>query len=88
MVGVPDSFIIKINGQEYRRNKCNLTFSPLRGEGNDGVVDAEEQDGTENRTDRLQPRPALKFPNFQCKQCCIWTLIYKTEFEHSNIHVS
>ena len=62
VVGVPDSFVIKINGQQYQRNKRDLTFSPPRGEGNDDVVDAEEQDGTENRTDRLQPRPALKFP--------------------------
>ena len=43
-------------------------FSPPRG--NDGDVvgatgsqhAAEEQDETENRTDRLQPRPSLKFP--------------------------
>ena len=47
--------------------KCNITFSPLRGddsvvEGATGNQHAEEEDGTENRTDRLQPRPALKFP--------------------------
>ena len=55
VVGVPDSFIVKINGQQYQRNKCNLTFSPPRGKGkgDDGVVDAEEQNGTKNRTDRL-----------------------------------
>ena len=52
VVGVPDSFIVKINGQQYRQNKHDLTFSPPRGEGNDGVDD-EEQDGTENKTDRL-----------------------------------
>ena len=58
VVGVPDSFIIEINGQQYRQNKRDITFSPPRG--NDGVVEgatgsqhAEEQDGTENRTDRL-----------------------------------
>ena len=60
-LGVPDSFIIKINGQQYQQNKCDITFSPPRG--NDGdVVGAtgnqhagEEQDRTEGRTDRLQP---------------------------------
>ena len=62
VVGVPDSFVIEINGQQYRQNKHDLTFSPPRGEGDDGVVDAEEQDGTKNRTDRLRPRPTLKFP--------------------------
>ena len=53
VVGVPDSFIIKINGQQYRQNKCDLTFIPPKGKGDDGAVDTEEQDGTENRTDRL-----------------------------------
>ena len=58
MVGVPDSFIIKINGQQYQQNKCDITFSLSKG--NDGVVEgvtgsqhAKEQDGTENRTDRF-----------------------------------
>ena len=58
VVGVPDSFVIEINGQQYRQNKHYITFSPPKGD--DGVVEgatgnqhAEEQDGTENRTDRL-----------------------------------
>ena len=66
MVGVPDSFVVDINGQQYRRNKCDITFSPPKG--NDGVVGgatgnqhAKEQVGTENKTDRLRPRPTLKF---------------------------
>ena len=59
VVGVPDSFVVEINGQQYRRNKHYITFSPPRGEGDDDVVGAtgsqhaEEQDGAENRTDRL-----------------------------------
>ena len=59
VVGVPDSFIVEINGQQYQQNKCDITFSPPRGEGNDDVVGAtgsqhaEEQDGIKNRTDRL-----------------------------------
>ena len=29
VVGVPDSFIVEINnGQQYRQNKCDITFSP------------------------------------------------------------
>ena len=48
------------------KNKCDITFSPPRGddsvvEGATGNQHAEEQDGTENRTARLQPRQALKF---------------------------
>ena len=49
------------------QNKCDITSSPHRGDdsavgGATGSQHAEEQDETENRTDRLQPRPALKFP--------------------------
>ena len=57
VVGVPDSFVVKINGQQYRQNKCDITFSPPRGDDNvvgaTGSQHAEEQDVTENRTDRL-----------------------------------
>ena len=67
MVGVPYSFVIEINGQWYQQIKHDFSFSPSRGD--DDVIGAtgsqhaaEEQDGTQNRTDRLRPRPALKFP--------------------------
>ena len=59
VVRVPDSFIIEINdGQQYQRNKHDITFSPPRGDdgavgGTIGSQHAEEQDGTEIRTDRL-----------------------------------
>ena len=67
VVGVPDSFIVEINGQQYRRNKCDITFSPHKGDdsivgGATGNQNAEEQVGIENKTDRLRPRPTLKFP--------------------------
>ena len=66
VVGVPDSFFSEINGQQYQQNKCDITFSPPKGdndvEGATSSQHAKEQDGTENRTDRLRPRPALKFP--------------------------
>ena len=56
VVGVPDSFVIEINGQQYRQNKCDITFSPPRGDAGDtggttGNQHAKEQE--ENRTDRL-----------------------------------
>ena len=58
VVGVPDSFIVEINGQQYRRNKHDITFSPPKGDdsavgGATGNQHAEEQVGTENKTDRL-----------------------------------
>ena len=58
VVGVPDSLVVKINDQQYRRNKQDITFSPPTDY--DGVAGAatgnqhaEEQVGTENKTDRL-----------------------------------
>ena len=66
VVEVPDSFVMEINGQQYPRNKHDITFSPPRSDdyvvGANGSQHAEEQDGTESRTDRLKPRPTLKFP--------------------------
>ena len=68
VVGVPDSFIVEINSQQYRRNKHYITFSPRKDDeagavgGASGNQHAEEQVGTENKTDRLKPRPTLKFP--------------------------
>ena len=58
---------MEINGQQYRRNKCDITFSPPRGDdsvvgGATGNQHAEKQVGTENKTDTLRPRPTLKFP--------------------------
>ena len=67
VVGIPDSFVVEVNGQQYRQNKCDITFGVLV-EDDNGAMDvgnaqhAEEQDGTENKTDRLRPRPVLKLP--------------------------
>ena len=66
MVGVPDSFIVEINDQQYRRNKSDITFNPAKSNNSvvGGATDsqhAEEQVGTENKTDGLRPRPTLKF---------------------------
>ena len=54
VIGVPDSFVVKINGQQYQQNKCDITFSPPRGDDDVGGATgsqhaAKEQDGTENR---------------------------------------
>ena len=37
VVGVPDSFVVEINGQQYRRNKHDITFSPPKYD-DDGAV--------------------------------------------------
>ena len=58
VVGVPDSFVMEINGQQYRRNKHDITFSPPKSDdsvvgGATGNQHAKEQVGMENKTDRL-----------------------------------
>ena len=64
VVGVPDSFMVETNGQQYGQNKHDITFSPPKDNdgGPIGTQHAREHDGTENKTDRLRPRPVLKFP--------------------------
>ena len=59
-----------------KEETCDITFNPPKGD--DSVVGgatsnqhAEEQGGTENKTDRLRPRPILSSQSFQLKQCCI-----------------
>ena len=37
VVGVPDSFIVEINGQRYRRNKHDITFSPPKNDDSGAV---------------------------------------------------
>ena len=69
MIGVPDSYIVEVDGQRYCHNKCDLTLSPL---------DANNDDDDESNSDNhhanhdvpmatavmptLCPRPQLKFP--------------------------
>ena len=67
VVGVPVSFIVEINGQQYGRNKCDITFSSPKGDdsvvgGATGNQHAKEQVGTENKTDRLRPKTNSKVP--------------------------
>ena len=90
MVGVPDSFVVEINGQQYRRNKHGITFSPPKDDdggavgGTSGNQHAEEQVGTENKTDRLRPRPTLKFPRIPTEETLHsdFNLLFKSKNKH------
>ena len=77
MVGVPDSFIIEINGQQYCRNKRDVTFSPPKGddggvEGATGSQHAEEQDGM--GIELIDYNQDQSSQSFQLRQCYIQTL--------------
>ena len=67
VIGVPDSYVMKVDGHRYRSNKCDLTLVPP----NDDNDDESESDSNQANHDvpmaravipTLCPRPQLKFP--------------------------
>ena len=67
MVGVPDSYVVEVDGHKYHCNKRDLTLSPPHANNND------ESDSDNHHADHdvpmatevmptLCPRPQLKFP--------------------------
>ena len=70
VVGVPDSYVVEVDGCRYHHNKCDLTLSPPGANNNDD----NESDSDKHHADQnvpmatavmptLHPRPQLKFPN-------------------------
>ena len=68
VIGVPDSYVVEVDGHRYHRNKCDLTLSPPDANNNDN----DESDSDNNQADHnvpmargviptLHPRPQLKF---------------------------
>ena len=66
VIGVPDSYIVKVDGCKYHRNKCDLTLSPP--DNNDDESDSDNHHADQNVLMKtammpiLCPRPQLKFP--------------------------
>ena len=69
VVGVPDSYVVEVDGCRYRRNKHDLTLSPLGANNNDD--DISDSDNHHANHDvpmatavmpTLHPRPQQKFP--------------------------
>ena len=69
VIGVPDSYIVEVDGRRYCRNKWDLTLSPPGANNNDD----DESDSDNHQADHnvpmsrvmmptLHPRPHLKFP--------------------------
>ena len=69
VIGLPDSYVVEVDGHSYRCNKCDLTLS-LPGANNNGD---DESDSDNHHADQnipiataemptLCPRPQLKFP--------------------------
>ena len=64
MVGVPDSYVVEVDGGRYHHNKCDLTLSPP-GDNNDESDNDHADHDVPMATavmPTLHPRPQLKFP--------------------------
>ena len=69
VIGVPDSYVVEVDGDRYCHNKCDLILSPPGAKNND----EDESDSDNHHADQnvpmatavmptLRPRPQLKFP--------------------------
>ena len=63
VIGVPDSYVVEVDGCRYCYNKCDLTLSPLE---NDDKSDSHPDDHdvpmATGVMSILHPKPQLKFP--------------------------
>ena len=68
MVGVPDLYVMEVNGRRYHRNKHDLSLSPPGANNNDDKSDSDNHLADQNLPmatavmPTLCPRPQLKFP--------------------------
>ena len=75
VVGMPNSFVIDVDGHKYRRNKRNLTLVPQKPNNSE----SDESDGNNHQSDQSQQmrdevrptlhlRPTIKLPSYQYRQ--------------------
>ena len=69
MIGVPDLYVVEVDGCRYCHNKCDLTLSPPGANNNgDDKSDSDNHHADQNVPmatavmPTLRPRPQLKFP--------------------------
>ena len=64
MIGIPDSYVVEVEGHRYHSNKCDSTLSPQYN--NNGQSDSHSDDHdvpmATGVMPTLHPRPQLKFP--------------------------
>ena len=61
VIGIPDSYVVEVDGCKYCHNKCDLTFSPPDNESDSHPDDHDVLMAT-GVMPTLCPRPQLKFP--------------------------
>ena len=64
VIGVPDSYVVKVDGCRYCCNKCDLTLSPPDDNNDKSDIHSDNQDVpmATGVMPTLRPRPQLKFP--------------------------
>ena len=63
VIGVPDSYVVEVDGHRYHHNKCNLTLSsPDDNDKSDNHHDDQDVPMATAVMPTLCPRPQLKFP--------------------------
>ena len=62
VIGVPDSYVVEVDGHRYRRNKHDLTLNPPNDDESDNHHDNHDVPMATGVMSTLHPRPQLKFP--------------------------
>ena len=68
VVGVPDPYVVEVDGHRYHHNKHDLTLSPPGANNNNNKSDSDNHHADQNVPmatavmPTLHPRPQLKFP--------------------------
>ena len=63
VIGVPDSYIVEVDGQRYHRNKCDLTLNKPADSGDgDSHSNTHDESMTTGVMPTLHPRRQLDFP--------------------------
>ena len=58
VIGVPDSYVVEVDGCRYCHNKCDLTLSPPGASNNDD----DESDGDNHHTNQAVPMATAVMP--------------------------
>ena len=62
VIGVPDSYVVEVDGRRYCHNKHDLTLRPPDADESDGHSDDHDVPMATGVMPTLCPRPQLKFP--------------------------
>ena len=69
-IGVPDSYVVEVDGHRYHRNKCNLILSSPGGNVDESDSRSDDQDVpmATGVMPTLHPKPQIKFPKLPVQE--------------------